>query len=458
MFLFKKSTERKEAEKASYKKIERPEKQKGWLKKLFLWIVLILLIYGFFIGTKALIAVGAISVKNRGSGSPFLKFPKLDPNALKGEGDGRINILLIGVGGKTHKGGMLADTVMVFSVDPQNKEAALLSIPRDLRVPIPKPIGGYDKLNAVHSYGEQQKIKGGGPELLKQAVADILDLPIHYFVRVDFEGFKKIIDSLGGITINVEKAINDPFYPDKQMEGYEPLYIPVGQVKMNGELALKYARSRETTSDFDRAKRQQQIIATAKEKALSANFLANPQKLTQLINIVGEHFRTDLGLGEMERLYSIVKDIPRDKIVSRVLDNSPDGPLQTLSDNGYYLVPKDASWKQVQAIAHAIFTDPFISQEKAAIVLENASGKNGLATTVADELKALGYNVVSIKNASANVKKTAIEKISTKKTPYTVQFLENRFQVKTSDKSQTGSSIDYPYDLKIILGEDYVSQ
>jgi len=186
-------------------------------------------------------------------GLPFLA-NRPEVQQLQGEADGRVNILLIGMGGTGHKGGLLTDTIMVLSIKPEAKQAALLSIPRDLYVPIPG--AGSAKINSAHALGEQRET-GTGPALAKSVVGTVLDLPIHYYIRVDFAGFTKLIDAVDGLDINVEKAIADPFYPDERTEGYAPFYLKAGPKHMDGKLALKYARSRETTSDFDRARRQQ---------------------------------------------------------------------------------------------------------------------------------------------------------------------------------------------------------
>ncbi|PIX31185.1 hypothetical protein COZ61_01095, partial [Candidatus Berkelbacteria bacterium CG_4_8_14_3_um_filter_33_6] len=362
-----------------------------------------------FFGGKILGAINSIIVANKGSISPILNSLKITPNSLNGEGDGRINILIIGIGGKNHKGGMLADMVMVLSVDSENKEAAYISIPRDLKVPIPKPYGGYDKINAVHSYGEQNKDSKNnknnidGPELMKQAVSEIFDLPIHYFVRVDFEGFKKIVDAFGGITVNVGKDLDDPFYPDEQLIGYDPFFIKAGVTKMDGDLALRYVRSRQTTSDFDRAKRQQQVLQMLKEKALSLNFLTNPQKINQVVSAVGEHIKTDMQIKEMERLAQIIKDINGSNIISYVLDNTATGLLTNDNEGGYYLVPKDSSWNEIQKKVHEIFSDPYLRQEDASIEVINGTNTNGLAAKIETELTKYGYKVVKTSTADTAV-------------------------------------------------------
>jgi LCP family protein required for cell wall assembly len=407
------------------------------------------------VGTSALSAVGKIITKNQGQSSPFLSFlGNVQPDQLKGEGDGRINILLIGIGGISHPGGLLADTIMVASIDPKAKSIALLSIPRDLYVPIPGYSSG--KINSTHSIGEQNKAKtGGGPELLKKTVSGVLDLPIHYYIRVDFNGFTKFIDALGGVTVNVDKAISDPFYPAEDMQGYKPFYIKSGSQKLDGATALKYARSRETTSDFDRARRQQQLLIAVKEKVVSLGILANPKKMSDMINILGEHLRTDMQIKEIEKIMAIAKDVNFDNVVNKVLDNSASGPLTSdVQMGGYYLVPKAGvkNFSQIQEIAHEIFSDPYLTEESAKIEVLNASNKNGVATDVSKLLKSYNYNIVKLADNNEKLTKTVIYDYTNGKKPFTIQFLKNRLKANVVIQPKKDNST---VDISVVIGDDY---
>lgn len=426
-------------------------------KALFLLIsVAVVAIAGFVITLGGLL--GKIKVKNLTGGSPLLALPKFNPNTLKGEGDGRINILILGMGGVNHKGGLLTDTIMVLSVDPKNKEAAFLSVPRDLYIArYPKPLTGGGKINNVHAFGEQNKIPGGGPAAAKQAVADLLDLPIHYFFRADFEGFKKIVDVLGGVTVQVEKGFYDPLFPAPNMIDYEPFTIAAGRQKMDGKTALKYARSRHGSngegSDFARSKRQQQVLVAIKEKAFSANVLANPSKLIEITNILGNHIKLDLSVRELERIYEIAKNIPKDKMVSKVLDNSSTGPLYSEStEQGYFLKPRDPTGEEIKKIAHDIFKDPYLSDEAAAIEIISGSTAAGAADRLAKELSAVGYKIIAVKKSEEASSTTKIIDRSGGKKPVTVNYLSRRLNTKVSFTSVPSTA-----DVVVILGSDYVA-
>lgn len=435
--------------------IKPKKKIRKWWLIITLLLIGIVVTLGLWVGSSAITAVGKIITKNQGEGSPFLVFlGNINPDQLKGEGDGRINILLIGIGGLNHPGGQLADTIMVLSIDPKNKQIAMLSIPRDLYVPIP----GYNsgKINSAHSTGVQYKDKtGGGPELTKKTIANILDLPIHYYIRADFSGFIKLIDSFGGITVSVDKAISDPFYPDEEMLGYEPFYISSGEQKLSGTVALKYARSRETTSDFDRARRQQQILVAIKDKALNIGILANPKKITDILKILGDHIRTDMQTKEMEQLMSLLKDFDTSKIVNQVLDNSANGVLTNATDlGGYYLVPKAGTnnFSEVQELAHEIFSEPYLQEESAKIEVLNASVNVGVASEVSKMLKSYGYSVITIGDSDEKKEESVIYDYSNGQKAFTTQFLSNRLSAKVvKQPKNTSSNID----ITVYIGNNY---
>lgn len=433
---------------------EKPKKKRRW----WLWIIIIpILAVITYFGFQAYAVAKKIITANNNGGSPFLKFlDKVDPQKLQGEGDGRINILVLGVGGAGHDGAYLTDTMMVVSVDPVNKTVSMLSIPRDLWVDIPG--GGESKINAVYTYGEQNKKRfGDGASASKEVVSKILDLPIHYYLLMDFEGFRKMVDEVGGIDVNVEKDITDYNYPDDRpgRSGVITYKVKAGQQHMDGTAALRYARSRESTSDFDRAHRQQIILKALKDKALSAGVMVNPAKLSALMNIIGDHLRTDMQLWEMERFMTILKDVNSQEIAQRVLDNSPEGLLKDGNINGaYVLQPRSGNYKEIQALAHSIFTEPYIMKEKARIEIQYQGKNSALGKQIEERLKEFGYNIVSVVQAPAgNYPETTITDYSKGNKPYTIQLLKNRinFAKMLSDNNSARTDVD----IVIVLGDNY---
>ena len=333
---------------------------------------------------------GKIFVSNKSSDeSPILKVFSMPSStaSLKGEGEGRINFLLLGIPGGNYPGPKLTDTIIVVSIDTKSNTLAFLSVPRDLWV---KPAGYnyYTKINSIYTLGEQNKKRGflsfssgsDGLSLMKETVSEILGIPIHYGAVIDFEGFKKIIDTLGGIDIYVEKSIYDPYFPNGY-GGYTVFSIQKGYQHLDGETALRYARSRKTTSDFDRAKRQQQVMLAVKKKIEGLGFW-DFGKIYQIITIVGNHFKTDVSPNEIKALISIVKKIDFSKTIQVVLDSSSTGPLRATHINGaYVLIPKKGmgNYEDLQRIAKNIFIDPFLKKESAKIAVRNGTNTAGVA-------------------------------------------------------------------------------
>jgi LCP family protein required for cell wall assembly len=432
-------------------------------KRKILKIVLVFIFLTAFavlswVGVGAFAAISKVVTKNQTGSAPFLGLlgkNKINANELQGEGDGRINILLIGIGGANHPGGMLTDTILVASIDPENNKVAFLSIPRDLYV----PIEGYGnaKINYAHAYGEANSAAtGGGPAMTKKTVSTILDLPIHYYIRADFDGLTKLIDELGGVTIDVKKTLSDPYYPAANMVDYQPFYLKAGVQTLDGKTALKFARSRETTSDFDRAARQQQLLVAIRDKALSLNVLTNPKKIVDIMGIVGDHVRTDMQMWEIEKLVSILKDVDTTNMVSKVLDTSSDGPLTSANfDGGYYIIPKAGIGKfgEVQRIAHEIFSDPYLSKENARVEIINATGQTGAAKDVQDTLVSYGYNVTKISKDQTAVNTSSIYDYTNGKVPFTVEFLKKRFNATVKVQPQNSDAID----ITLVLGKDYLT-
>lgn len=226
----------------------------------------------------------------------------VNPVQLKEE-DGRVNVLVLGVNDQTEGG--LSDTILIGSISPIEGDPALISIPRDLWLNLAPH--GYNRINAAYEFG--------GIAFAKARIEDILGIKIPYWVVVDFSGFKDIIDTLGGIRVCVDTAFSDSSYPRAGHEAdlptsnrFQTVRFKKGCQIMDGETALEYARSRHGTSggDYDRALRQQKVIMAVKEKVFSLNLLLNPGKLVKLYQQFSAAVKTNVGLGEIQRLLEIV--------------------------------------------------------------------------------------------------------------------------------------------------------
>ncbi|MBN2469812.1 MAG: LCP family protein [Anaerolineae bacterium] len=210
------------------------------------------------------------------------------------------------------------DTMMLVSLDPVTQQIGVLSIPRDLYVNIP----GYSQLQRINSayvLGELRQ-PGYGPELAIQTVQYNLGMRVHDYLIVDFNAFIKVVDAIGGITVDVPYNISDPQYPDMYY-GYDPFYITAGEHHLDGTTALKYARTRHNSNDFRRAERQQQVIFAIRDQILSVGNL--PQVVVSAPSIwasVQEGVRTGLTFDQLIRLGWYAKDIPLENIHTGVID------------------------------------------------------------------------------------------------------------------------------------------
>lgn len=264
------------------------------------------------------------------------------------EGDGRVNILLMGIDRRPGEAFVSrTDSMMIISIDPDTNSASILSIPRDLYVEIPNY--GQDRINTAMVYGAREGDYLDGAALAMQTVAYNLNVPIHHFVLVDFSAFVRVIDLLGGVDVEVPYDINDPEYPDMEY-GYEPLYIPAGLQHFDGVMALKYARTRHADSDFNRAYRQQQVLFAARQQATKMGMTDLLRRGPALYREVEQGIRTDLSLEQMLRLAKTVSDIPAADIRNEVLDYDYVSSYRTPAGASVLLLNQEAAAPLLQSL------------------------------------------------------------------------------------------------------------
>jgi len=329
------------------------------LKKILIISGLIALVAGGFFYYKASSIFSKISTGSSGLFSGLLK----NESDVKGISEGRTNILLLGMRGSNMPGGsMLADTIMILSVKPGENKAAMISIPRDLHVEIPGH--GTRKINAANAFGEEEG-KNKGMDLMQQVVQNVCGIPIHYVVTANFQGFREIVNTLGGITVH----LNQPFSETSQfVDGNECggiFSLPAGDVKLNGDQALCYSRARYNTSDFDRARRQQDVLVSMKEKALSLGTLADFSKVNDIADTIGDNIRTNMEPWEMQKLFGIYQKMENPGIIHKVVDNGPDGllystMLDTSDGPAYILLPKGGNFDKIKEVCQNIFNEQAI--------------------------------------------------------------------------------------------------
>lgn len=216
-----------------------------------------------------------------------------------------VNALIVGVGGEWHRGSYNTDTMIVASYNPRNKDVTMISIPRDLYVKIDE--GYYGRINSILQYylNSRSMSMTGAMEQLKTKVGDIIGQDITYYGLIDFKWFEHIIDTLGGVNVNVPETLIDPSFPIDNFN-YGTLRINSGQQIMNGEKALSYARSRHSTSDFDRSRRQQIIIKAVINKLLSLGSLS---KIKPLYNDFQATVTTNAGLNDIIKYLPVISKL-----------------------------------------------------------------------------------------------------------------------------------------------------
>lgn len=340
---------------------------------------------------------------------------------LAGETDDRINILLLGIGGPGHDGPYLTDTIILASFQPKEKKVALISIPRDLVVPIPGY--GWRRINSADAFGEAQK-PGSGAEMAVKTISQTFELPIQYYIRVDFAGFTRFIDDLGQLKICVDNSFTDNLYPTADFKT-QSISFTAGCQMMDGETALRFVRSRHGSndegSDFARSRRQQKVILAVKDKLLSVSTLGNPLMIKKLYNEYTDSVATNLEAWEIIRLAQLTGGINKEDIINQGLTEGPGGQLQTIigEDGAYLLQPIGGNFGPIRQLVANIFNNQNTAADKTEtktpvntvpkikvtndalpkIEIRNGTFVSGLAGQVQIELSAKGYQITTIGNA-----------------------------------------------------------
>lgn len=325
-------------------------KKRKFRKYVIFAAIFLFLILGYFIFNFGL-AYRKISVENdSGWGNIATVFSRNEsPRIIIEEQslsvplkeDNRLDVLVLGIRGENDpNGGLLTDTIMVMSLDKETGKTAMISIPRDLYVNIKDVFTG--KVNDIYWAG---LINSNGYEFTKKTFSRISGVYIDNVIVFNFESFKSVIDSVGGIDIILDKP-----FEEKQQWGYV-FYLPAGENHLDGENALYYARSRYSTNDFDRSYRQQKIIMAIKEKVISLGILANPFKINSLVSALGNSVRMDLNISDIGNLVTLGLSFGADDNPPKRVVLSTKNTLYDTSDNDLYiLLPQMNDYKPIQKV------------------------------------------------------------------------------------------------------------
>jgi len=320
----------------------------GLLASVILGLYLIFLFLGFILGKLGITNYGQVI-------TGFIFTPQQRILSI----NKRTNILLLGKAGAGHDAPDLTDTIIFVSVGYDPPSLVLVSLPRDIWIGQLRA-----KLNSAYYWGNQRE-EGGGLTLAKSSVEEVVGVPVHYGVSLDFTGFRQLIDILGEIEVDIERGFEDARYPilgreDDECDGdpefkcrYETIRFEKGRQLMDGTTALKFVRSRNAQgdegTDLARAERQQKVLVAIRQKLLSPSSLFSPRKILGIFKVAQKYLETDIDIeaGSIlaRRMLQSRKGMKTYVIPEEFLVNPPESPRY---DNLYVFIPKEGDWSEVQ--------------------------------------------------------------------------------------------------------------
>jgi len=363
---------------------------------------------------------------------------------------GTVNFLLLGTDASADQKYARTDSIMIASVNPDLPSVSLLSFPRDLVVRIPGY--GEDRINTVFERGYASEYSGGGPGFLALVLQKNFGIKIDHFVRIDFQGFIKAIDTLGGVEVLAECELHDTFPDKSSANGKTDLDVMPGVVQLTGKQALWFSRSRWSTTDFDRARRQQKVMRAVLQKARSTNLFANA------ISLYGDFrssMETDIGVTDLPALIDIAQKLTNLQIKSRVITFGIVRAYSRPSDGASVLIKTD---KTIPFIKEAL-SPPSGNQAHVLPMVEVYNGSNTpeMELVARERLEWEGFNVlVADKMPAPEFEATQIIVYTTSTKGSPVPRLQQIFGVR---KQNVINQLD-PSSMstaRIILGDNYNS-
>jgi LCP family protein required for cell wall assembly len=461
------------------------------LTKLLLWSIIFLLLgaiaYGVFFLRKLNSLGNQINAGQTGQKAQTLfdtitsiaQLTKNNSLELKNSDGERINILLLGVAGRGKPGQNLTDTIMIANINLKTNQVALLSLPRDLYVSVPNS-NWQTKINTIYQSGlNNTKNETEAITPLLETIKEITSLDMHYYAVLNFDGFKKVIDAIGGVNVANERDIYDARYPGPNYS-YETFDLKKGFQHLDGDLALKYARERhdDPLGDFGRAKRQQQIIQATKNKLFSTSTLFNIRSVNDLFDALGENVKTNLTPRELESFFELSKKLDTDNIINAAVDAWNKDSLLKVShvfyDNtpAFILIPRVGNFSEIQDLAQNIFDlnklkrrREEIAKENASVALINKSGNNSITTKIQRLLSEnLVYKNVTVMNdpGSKEVEvATSVYDSNSGTKPFTLDEIATRIPAKVfyvlPEKYQIITQKQLP-DIVLVIGKDLIEK
>ena len=373
------------------------------------------------------------------------------------DGTSRVNMLVMGLDYRDWEAGDTprTDTMMVLTFDPLNNTAGMISIPRDLWVPIPG--FEYNKINTAYYLGEVYNLPGGGPGLAARTVQELLGVPIHFYAQVDFQAFVDFIDHIDGVKV----TIDEPLLLDRRGRWNSRTLEP-GTYTLNGEFALAFARVRTSEGgDFDRASRQQYLIMRIRDRILEFDMMPKLVANAPLIySDLSSGLNTNMSLNDAIRLGWSATSVDREMITHVVISNeyitlakSEDGldilrpvpdKIRLLRDEVF------GGGDSLGPVAEGDITE-IIAEEAARVSVRNASNQAGLAARTADYMRGFGFNIVEESNAEYSASSQVYQYNGT---PYALRWVAETMGI-TVNQIHHNFEPNGSFDLVIVLGDDW---
>ncbi|MGD8759751.1 MAG: LCP family protein [Anaerolineales bacterium] len=374
----------------------------------------------------------------------------------------RINILLMGLDRRAWQDSSSAsrsDAIILVTVDPTTHTAGLISIPRDLWLPIPG--FGHNRINTAYFLGEAYRVPGGGGALAMLTVGTLFDIQVHYFVALEFGAFERMIDEIGGVDVVVDQRVLLSFPGTRRQKWLEP-----GENHLTGEEALSYARNRDTRgSDFDREQRQQHILLGVFDRVTSLNMI--PTLMTRapaLYDELSVGVRTNMSFDQMFNLALTLAQIPKANVKRGVIGPPEMAYPTTLASGAQVVIPvqgniellRDEIFSPLEAIGEEVTLfdlEAAAREENAIVAVLNGAGVEGIATITSEYLVEKGLMVGMVGNADRldYVKTVVIDHTGN---PYTTQYLMELMDL-TQSQILAQTMLEGDIDVTVIVGKDW---
>lgn len=379
---------------------------------------------------------------------------------LQGEKEGVVRVLLLGIGGEGHDGPYLSDTIILAQLKLDTNEVSLTTLPRDYQVQLPEG-KGQRKINAAFAEGfAKSKDWNEAGSYARQVVEKVAGVSIPYFAVIDFSGFEKAIDQVGGIDVEVERTFTDYKYPDEQNGYLPPQTFTQGLQHFTGRTALIYSRSRHAAgpegSDFARSVRQQQVIQALKQKVQALHILTDGNQIAQLLQTFASHFHTNLTPGQLIRLAKVGQDLQSQNIVSTSLDPATGliCPEIAAESGAYILVPcAGKNTGDIQAFFQNALAMGKLSKEKSVVWIATQDQKTNAYRRVSALLEQAGLTVWPITYTDLTPEQSVVYQVNQK--PATTQFLLQQLKGREVTVAPPNIKIDATRsDIILILGNN----